>query len=457
MARALQYEWMVPRSWYNIVPDLPKPLPPYLKPNGEPVAPHEFEILFAKELVRQEFSKERWIPIPTEVRDVYLIWRPTPLIRAKRLEALLKTPARIYYKFEGVSPPGSHKPNTAVAQLYYVSREGVQRVTTETGAGQWGSSVAFAASLFGVKATVYMVRASYTQKPYRRVLMELWGAEVAPSPSDRTEAGRKYLAEDPSHPGSLGIAISEAVEDAVRSGAKYVLGSVLNHVLIHQTVIGLEALEQIRYFGDYPDYVVGACGGGSSFSGLFWPFYYEKKAGKAEKDVKFLAVEPAAVPTLTRGEYLYDFGDTAGLTPLIKMHTVGHTYKPPPIHAGGLRYHGCAPTLSLLVEEGEVGAAAYRQTEVFEAARLFAAAEGVVPAPESAHAVKAAVELALKAKREGTPVTILFNMSGHGLLDLSAYDEYLRGAMADAVPTAEELAAHIAKARALTPSSGPRG
>ncbi len=449
MSRAPQYEWMVPRSWYNIVPDLPKPLPPYLKPTGEPVRPEEFEVLFARELVRQEFSRERWIPIPGEVRDVYLIWRPTPLVRARRLEERLRTPARIYYKFEGVSPPGSHKPNTAVAQLYYAAREGAARVTTETGAGQWGSSVAFAASFFGVKATVYMVRASYMQKPYRRVLMELWGAEVVPSPSDRTESGRRFLAEDPNHPGSLGIAISEAVEDAVKSGAKYVLGSVLNHVLIHQTVIGLEALEQIRYFGDYPDFVVGACGGGSSFSGLFWPFYHEKKVGKAEKDVKFLAVEPAAVPTLTRGEYIYDFGDTAGLTPLIKMHTVGHSYKPPPIHAGGLRYHGCAPTLSLLVAEGEVDAVAYRQTEVFEAARLFAQAEGVVPAPESAHAVKAAVDLALWAKREGREVTILFNMSGHGLLDLGAYEEHLRGVLQDAEPTAEEIAAHVARAKAL--------
>ncbi|MCX8137175.1 TrpB-like pyridoxal phosphate-dependent enzyme [Pyrobaculum aerophilum] len=455
MSRAPQYEWMVPRRWYNIVPDLPKPLPPYLKPNGEPVGPRDFEVLFAKELAKQEFSGERWIDIPQEVREVYLIWRPTPLIRAKRLEAALKTPARIYYKFEGVSPPGSHKPNTAVAQLYYISREGVDRVTTETGAGQWGSSVAFAASLFGVKATVYMVRASYLQKPYRRVLMELWGAEVVPSPSDRTEAGRKFLAEDPNHPGSLGIAISEAVEDAVRSGAKYVLGSVLNHVLIHQTVIGLEALEQIRYFNDYPDYVVGACGGGSSFSGLFWPFYYEKKSGRAEKEVKFIAVEPAAVPTLTRGKYMYDLGDTAGLTPLIKMYTVGHGYKPPPIHAGGLRYHGCAPTLSLLVAEGEVGAVAYKQTEVFEAARLFAATEGVVPAPESAHAVKAAVDLALQAKREGREVTILFNMSGHGLLDLTAYDEYMRGVLQDVEPSPEEIMAHILKAAELLKTQTP--
>ncbi|MEM0484111.1 MAG: TrpB-like pyridoxal phosphate-dependent enzyme [Pyrobaculum sp.] len=455
MSRAPQYEWMVPRRWYNIVPDLPKPLPPYLKPNGEPVGPRDFEVLFAKELAKQEFSGERWIDIPQEVREVYLIWRPTPLIRAKRLEAALKTPARIYYKFEGVSPPGSHKPNTAVAQLYYISREGVDRVTTETGAGQWGSSVAFAASLFGVKATVYMVRASYLQKPYRRVLMELWGAEVVPSPSDRTEAGRKFLAEDPNHPGSLGIAISEAVEDAVRSGAKYVLGSVLNHVLIHQTVIGLEALEQIRYFNDYPDYVVGACGGGSSFSGLFWPFYYEKKSGRAEKEVKFIAVEPAAVPTLTRGKYMYDLGDTAGLTPLIKMYTVGHGYKPPPIHAGGLRYHGCAPTLSLLVAEGEVGAVAYKQTEVFEAARLFAATEGVVPAPESAHAVKAAVDLALQAKREGREVTILFNMSGHGLLDLTAYDEYMRGVLQDVELSPEEIMAHILKAAELLKTQTP--
>ena len=382
-------------------------------------------------------------------REVYLIWRPTPLVRAKRLEEFLKTPARIYYKFEGVSPPGSHKPNTAVAQLYYASKEGAVRVTTETGAGQWGSSVAFASALFGIKATVYMVKSSYFQKPYRRVLMELWGAEVVPSPSDRTEAGKRYLSEDPNHPGSLGIAISEAVEDAVKSGAKYVLGSVLNHVLIHQTVIGLEAVEQMRQLGDYPDYVVGACGGGSSFSGLFWPFYYEKKSGRAEKDVKFIAVEPAAVPTLTRGEYLYDYGDSAGLTPLIKMYTIGHVYKPPPIHAGGLRYHGCAPTLSLLVDEGEVSAVAYGQKEVFQAAQLFAAVEGVVPAPESAHAVKAAIELALEAKRRGA--TILFNMSGHGLLDLAAYDEYIKNVLVNYVPTRDEISRCIDTVKALQP------
>ncbi|MEM1925918.1 MAG: TrpB-like pyridoxal phosphate-dependent enzyme [Pyrobaculum sp.] len=380
-------------------------------------------------------------------REVYLIWRPTPLVRAKRLEEFLKTPARIYYKFEGVSPPGSHKPNTAVAQLYYASKEGAFRVTTETGAGQWGSSVAFASALFGIK--VYMVKSSYFQKPYRRVLMELWGAEVVPSPSDRTEAGKRYLSEDPNHPGSLGIAISEAVEDAVKSGAKYVLGSVLNHVLIHQTVIGLEAVEQMRQLGDYPDYVVGACGGGSSFSGLFWPFYYEKKSGRAEKDVKFIAVEPAAVPTLTRGEYLYDYGDSAGLTPLIKMYTIGHVYKPPPIHAGGLRYHGCAPTLSLLVDEGEVSAVAYGQKEVFQAAQLFAAVEGVVPAPESAHAVKAAIELALEAKRRGA--TILFNMSGHGLLDLAAYDEYIKDVLVNYVPTRDEISRCIDTVKALQP------
>lgn len=384
-------------------------------------------------------------------REVYLIWRPTPLVRAKRLEEFLKTPARIYYKFEGVSPPGSHKPNTAVAQLYYASKEGAVRVTTETGAGQWGSSVAFASALFGIKATVYMVKSSYFQKPYRRVLMELWGAEVVPSPSDRTEAGKRYLSEDPNHPGSLGIAISEAVEDAVKSGAKYVLGSVLNHVLIHQTVIGLEAVEQMRQLGDYPDYVVGACGGGSSFSGLFWPFYYEKKSGRAEKDVKFIAVEPAAVPTLTRGEYLYDYGDSAGLTPLIKMYTIGHVYKPPPIHAGGLRYHGCAPTLSLLVDEGEVSAVAYGQKEVFQAAQLFAAVEGVVPAPESAHAVKAAIELALEAKRRGEGATILFNMSGHGLLDLAAYDEYIKDVLVNYVPTRDEISRCIDTVKALQP------
>ncbi len=431
------------KYWYNILPDLPEGFPPYMKPDGSPVRAEEMEVLFAKELVRQELSQDRWVPIPDEVRDVYSIWRPTPLRRALRLERALKTPARIYYKYEGASPPGSHKPNTSVAQLYYVSKEGVGRVTTETGAGQWGSAVAFAAQFFGVKATIYMVRVSYKQKPLRRILMELWGADVTPSPSDRTKVGRKYLESDPDHPGSLGIAISEAIEDAVTTGSKYVLGSVLNHVLMHQTVIGLEALEQMKGLDEYPDYVVGACGGGSSFSGLYWPFYYEKVSGKAPKDVQFLAAEPAAVPTLTKGTYMYDFGDTAGLTPLVKMHTLGHTMVPPPIHAGGLRYHGCAPTLSILVRHGAVKARAYDQVSVFEAAKLFANTEGFVPAPETAHAVRAVVDLAVEAREKGEERVILFNFSGHGLLDLSAYDEYLSGRLQPYVYPDEEIRRNI--------------
>jgi len=383
----------IPRKWYNIVPDLPKPLPPPIDPvTREPIKPQALEAVFGKELVRQEFSRERWIDIPEEVREVYRLWRPTPLIRARRLERLLKTPAKIYYKWEGVSPPGSHKPNTAVAQAYYLAKQGLQRATTETGAGQWGSALAFGCMLFGLKATIYMVRVSYLQKPYRRVLMQLWGAEVYPSPSDRTSFGRRLLAEDPEHPGSLGIAISEAIEDVVShpEEARYTLGSVLNHVLIHQTVIGLEALKQFEAIGDYPDVIVGCVGGGSSFSGTFWPFYYDSYVAKrSPKQVEFIATEPTACPTLTKGVYTYDHGDAARTTPLLKMYTLGHDFVPPPIHAGGLRYHGDAPTLCLLVREGVVKARAYTQTEVFEAARLFTQAEGHVLAPEPAHSVKA--------------------------------------------------------------------
>jgi tryptophan synthase beta chain len=420
----------LPRAWYNVVPDLPEPLPPPLKPDGTPVKPEELEAIFPKEIVRQELSTDRFIPIPEEVLEAYRLWRPTPLVRAYRLERALKTPAEIYYKYEGVSPPGSHKPNTAVAQAYYNVKEGVERLTTETGAGQWGSALAFATNLFGLKCTIYMVRVSYEQKPYRRVLMQLWGAEVVPSPSTRTSFGRKVLEQDPDNPGSLGIAISEAIEDAVtHPNTKYSLGSVLNHVLLHQTIVGLEALKQMELIDRFPDYVIGCIGGGSNYAGLAYPFYYVKKMGKAPVDTKFIAVEPTAAPSTTKGVYTYDHGDTARLTPLLKMYTLGHDFVPPPIHAGGLRYHGKAPTLSLLIHKGEFSSVAYNQVEVFKAAEIFARAEGFVPAPESAHAIKAAIDLALEARKTGERKVILFNLSGHGLLDLKAYDEYLSGTL----------------------------
>ncbi|MEZ0345748.1 MAG: TrpB-like pyridoxal phosphate-dependent enzyme [Infirmifilum sp.] len=419
----------IPKHWYNILPDLPEPLPPPLSPvTGEPVKPEELEAIFPKEIIRQEVSTEKYISIPEEVREIYSIWRPTPLIRATRLEKVLKTPARIYFKYEGVSPPGSHKPNTAVAQAYFNMKEGVERLTTETGAGQWGSALSFATKVFGLKLTVYMVKASYMQKPYRAILMRTWGAEVVPSPSDRTRIGKEILSKDPENPGSLGIAISEAIEDTLtHHGTKYSLGSVLNHVLLHQTVIGLEAIEQMKLAEDFPDYVVGCVGGGSNFAGLSYPFYMLVHDKKAPKEVKFVAVEPTAAPSLTKGEYIYDFGDTAGLTPLLKMYTLGHDYIPPPIHAGGLRYHGAAPTLSLLRKHGIVTSVAYDQVSVFKAATLFAQSEGIVPAPESAHAIKAVIDIAEEARRKGEEKVILFNLSGHGLLDLAAYADYHEG------------------------------
>ncbi|MCS6788588.1 MAG: TrpB-like pyridoxal phosphate-dependent enzyme [Aigarchaeota archaeon] len=428
--KVLLDEDALPKSWYNLVPDLPTPLPPPIDPGTrEPVDPKALERIFPRELVEQEVSRERWIPIPQEVREIYRIWRPTPLYRAERLEGYLRTPARIYFKYEGVSPPGSHKPNTAVAQAYYNAKEGVQRLTTETGAGQWGSALAFATMLFGLRCTVYMVRASYRQKPYRSLLMRVWGAEIHPSPSDRTEYGRSLLKSDPEHPGSLGIAISEALEDAVKhDDTKYSLGSVLNHVLIHQTVIGLEAREQLAKLDEYPDVVAGCVGGGSSFSGIFWPFYYDVHVAKrAPKRTRFVATEPTACPTLTKGVYTYDYGDTAKLTPLLPMYTLGSDFVPPPIHAGGLRYHGDAPTLCLLLRKGLIEARAYNQTEVFEAATLFARTEGILPAPESAHAIKFAIDEALRCKGTGEEEVILFNLSGHGYFDLQAYGEHLDG------------------------------
>jgi tryptophan synthase beta chain len=417
----------IPKQWYCILPDLPKPLPSMIHPGTrEPVKlPPP---LFPSECLKQEYSEERWIDIPEEVREVYRLWRPTPLFRATNLEKALKTPAKIYYKYEGVSPPGSHKPNTAVAQAYYAKKDGVERLATETGAGQWGSALAFGCMLFGLKSTVYMVKASYYQKPYRRVMMETYGAEVYASPTDRTKSGKAILEADSESPGSLGIAISEAVEDALtHDEAKYTIGSVVNHVLTHQSVVGQEAQKQMKLVDDYPDVIFGCIGGGSSFSGLFWPFYYDKVSGKAPKNTDLVAVESTACPSVTKGYYTYDHGDTARIIPLVKMHTLGHMFIPPPIHAGGLRYHGMAPTLCLLNSEGIVETKAYNQVQAFEAAALFAKTEGILPAPEPAHAIKAAVDEALECKKTGEEKTILFLLCGHGYFDMQAYDDYNSG------------------------------
>jgi len=432
--RSTQKPEFIPKSWYNIVPDLPEKIPPYLLPDGSIARREMFEVLFSKELVRQEFSEERFIKIPEELVEYYLqVGRPTPLLRARNLEKHLGTSARIYFKYEGVLPAGSHKFNTAIAQAFFNKREGVERLSTETGAGQWGSALALAGSLMGVKVRVFMVRASYNQKPLRRVLMETYGAEVYPSPSTITSFGRKLLGENPDHPGSLGIAISEAIEDVVNSGgvAKYSLGSVLNHVLLHQTIIGLEAIKQLEEIGvgvEDVGFVVGAVGGGSNYAGLSYPFMMHKLQGKTE--ARFIAVEPRAVPSMTKGRYEYDYGDTAGLTPLLKMHTLGHDFIPPPIHAGGLRYHGVAPSLSVLVNHGLVEPVAYGQREVFEAGVLFARLQGVIPAPESAHAVKAVIDIA-RGIRGGEKPVVLFNLSGHGLLDLKGYEEFLNNSLPD--------------------------
>jgi len=442
----------IPKQWYCILPDLPRPLPPTIEPDKRAPGPGIVPLIYPKEIIAQEFSKDRWIDIPEEVREVYRIWRPTPLFRAVGLEKALKTPAKIYYKYEGGSPPGSHKPNTAVAQAYYNMKEGVERMTTETGAGQWGSALVFGCMTFGLKCTVYMVKASYYQKPYRRVLMELWGGEVYPSPSTNTEAGRKILKETPDTPGSLGIAISEAVEDAlVHEEANYGIGSVFNHVLTHQTVVGLETQKQLEMVEDYPDVMFGCIGGGSSFSGLFWPFYHDKVSGKAPKGVRFVAVEPTACPSITKGVYMFDHGDTARLTPLIKMHTLGHEFIPPPIHAGGLRYHGKAPTLCLLALEKKVETIAYNQVEVFDAARLFARTEGIIPAPEPAHAIKGVVDEALRCKETGEEKTILFLLCGHGHFDMQAFDDYLQGKLPPYAYPEEKVQEAMKKLKTLYP------
>ncbi|AMM54594.1 TrpB-like pyridoxal phosphate-dependent enzyme [Pyrococcus kukulkanii] len=424
----------IPRKWYNILPDLPEPLAPPLDPEtDEPINPEKLKRIFAEELVKQEISQERYIEIPKKVREMYSkIGRPTPLFRATNLEKILSTPARIYFKYEGATVTGSHKINTALAQAYYAKKQGIGRLVTETGAGQWGTALSLAGALMGLKVRVYMARASYYQKPYRKTLMRVYGAEIFPSPSENTEIGRKFLKENPNHPGSLGIAISEAIEDVLKNEkARYSLGSVLNHVLMHQTVIGLEAKEQMKEFEE-PDVIVGCVGGGSNFAGLAYPFVKDVLDGKT--DHEFIAVEPRAAPSMTRGVYTYDYGDSGRLTPKMKMHTLGHTYYVPPIHAGGLRYHGLAPTLSILLNHGIVKPIAYHQTEVFEAAVLFAKAEGIVPAPESAHAVKAAIDKALEAKKEGKEIVILFNLSGHGLLDLKGYEDFLDGKLEDYEP-----------------------
>ncbi|MHB1043177.1 MAG: TrpB-like pyridoxal phosphate-dependent enzyme [Eubacteriales bacterium] len=445
--KILLQEKELPEVWYNVMADMPNlPKPPLHPGTKQPVGPADLQPIFPMELILQEVSRERWIEIPDEVREIYKLWRPSPMHRARRLEKALDTPAHIYYKYEGVSPAGSHKLNTAVAQAYYNKKEGIKRLSTETGAGQWGIALSQACNFFGIECTVYMVKVSYHQKPYRRTVMEIFGSNVIPSPSDQTNSGRQFLEQDPESPGSLGMAISEAVEDAAgREDTNYALGSVLNHVCLHQTVIGLEARKQMEKADHYPDVVIGCCGGGSNFSGIAFPFAYDKLT--AGKKVRLMAVEPISCPTLTRGYHGYDFGDVAGYTPLLWMYTLGKDFMPPGIHAGGLRYHGDSPLLSQLVRDGIVEARAYGQTAVFESGVLFAKSEGIVPAPESSHAVHAAVEEALAAREAGEKRVILFNLSGHGLLDLPSYEAYLADKLVD-YPLPEEA---LAKALANLP------
>ncbi len=440
-------ENQIPTHWYNVIPDLPGPPAPVLHPaTGKPVTPDDLLPLFPMGLIEQEVSPERWIPIPDEIRNAYRAWRPSPLFRAHELERALGTPARIYYKYEGGSPAGSHKPNTAVPQAYYNKLAGTKRIATETGAGQWGSSMAMAAKIFGLECTVYMVRVSFEQKPYRKSMMQLWGARVIASPSEETNAGRGILAKDPKSPGSLGIAISEAVEDAAtHDDTRYSLGSVLNHVCMHQTVIGLEAKEQMKLAGDYPDVVIGCHGGGSNFAGIAFPFVADKAAGKK---VRIVALEPTSCPTLTKGVYAFDYGDTAKMAPIAKMYTLGHDFMPPGIHAGGLRYHGAAPLVSQLVHAGVVEARAVPQLACFDAAVQFARTELIIPAPESSHAIRGAIDEALLAKQEGKEKVILFNLSGHGHVDMAAYDAYFAGKLEDFEYPADkvkESLAHLPK------------
>lgn len=416
----------IPKQWYNIIPDMPGPLAPVIHPGTlQPVTPDDLLPLFPMALIEQEVSTQRWIDIPDEVRQILSQWRPSPLFRAHRLEKALGTPAKIYYKYEGVSPAGSHKPNTAIPQAYYNKLAGTKRIASETGAGQWGSSIALACQMFGLECTVYMVKVSFSQKPYRKSMMQLWGAEVIPSPSNLTSAGRAILEKHPDSNGSLGIAISEAVEDAAtHEDTRYCLGSVLNHVCLHQTVIGLEAKEQMAIAGDYPDVVIGCHGGGSNFAGLGFPYVADKANGK---QVRIVAAEPISCPTLTKGVFEFDYGDTAKMAPISKMYTLGHDFMPPGIHAGGLRYHGASPLVSHLLNAGVIEAKAVGQVECFEAAVQFARTEGIIPAPESSHAIRVAFDEALQAKEEGKEKTILFNLSGHGHVDMAAYDEYFAG------------------------------
>ena len=439
----------MPDRWYNIQADMKnKPMPMLHPATKQPLAPADLEFLFAKELCQQEFSQERWIDIPDEVRTLYKIYRPSPLVRASGLEKALDTPAKIYFKNESVSPVGSHKLNSAIPQAFYNYAQGIKHITTETGAGQWGSAMSVACKHFGLDLQVYMVKISYEQKPYRKMVMQTYGAEVIPSPSNRTEAGRKALEKNPKDPGSLGIAISEAIEAAVTQGnAKYTLGSVLNHVSIHQSIIGLEAEKQMEMTGDYPDVVIACFGGGSNFSGIAFPFLRHKLSGG--KDIQLIAAEPASCPKLTRGKFEYDFGDTAGMTPLIPMFTLGHDFHPASIHAGGLRYHGAGALVSQLRRDGYLNAVAIKQLETFEAGVLFARSEGIIPAPESTHAIAATIREALKAKEEGREKVILFNLSGHGLIDMAAYDSYFSGQLQDYVVPDEEIAGSLGEIEKL--------
>ncbi len=440
----------IPTHWYNVVADMPnKPSPP-LGPDGKPVGPEKLAEIFPMAILEQEMSGERWIPIPEPVREAYRMWRPSPLVRAHRLEAALGTPAKIYFKYEGVSPAGSHKPNTAIPQAYYNQQAGIKRISTETGAGQWGSSMALAGRMFGLEVRVYMVKVSYEQKPFRRSMMHTWGAEVFASPTTMTQAGRDALAKDPDSPGSLGIAISEAVEEAAsRPDTNYALGSVLNHVCHHQTVIGLEARKQFEKVGDYPDMIFAACGGGSNFAGAAFPFFADKAAGdKRAQNIRLVAVEPTSCPTLTKGIYTYDFGDASGYTPLMQMYTLGHDFVPPGIHAGGLRYHGDSPLVSQLLHEGLIEAMAVPQLATFEAGVQFAQAEGIIPAPESCHAIRACIDEALRCKATGEAKTLFFNLSGHGHFDMASYDKYFAGELEDYVYPVEAIKdslAHLPK------------
>ncbi len=449
--RFLLGESDLPRAWYNINADMPVPPTPVLHPGTkEPVTPDFLGVLFPMDLILQEISTDRYIDIPEEVQEIYKLWRPTPLHRARRLEKALGTPAHIYYKYEGASPVGSHKPNTAVAQAFYNKAAGTRALTTETGAGQWGSALSLACNFFDLDVEVYMVKVSYHQKPYRRILMETYGAQVFASPTDRTQYGQSILAQDPDSPGSLGIAISEAVEAAATSGGakKYSIGSALGHVILHQTVVGEEAVKQMEMAGEYPDVVIGCIGGGSNYAGLAYPFLRHNL--QDGKKTRFVAAEPTAAPSLTRGKYTFDFGDSAGMGPIMKMHTLGHDFVPPPIHAGGLRYHGMAPSLCALYDAGYIDAVAVPQVATFEAALQFARTEGIVPAPESAHAVRAAIDEALEAREKGEARVILFNLSGHGHFDLAAYESYLAGSLEDYDYPAEAIEAALGRLPEVT-------